>query len=201
MNNLELQQNIEDDLKAIPNIKLSILSAKEAYLPLVYLYLKFMGVLYSILTVNVIFMTCIGRYNPNRLITDYTGCIFLFSVFFLFIGPTINSYVMFGKMVQYKLKTKEFILKKVRDFTYIYIGFYSLLFSVTFFLRCAPYRADPADFGFNGLIPATFFGFIVGGIITSFVINSEMERLGLGAVFNVTTEFFKHKERLKKGLN
>lgn len=186
----QLQQDFKSDIQTIPQLKIPILSAKETYVPLIKLFLKCFFFLFFLTLNSVTFLSFIGEQREwgTGLLAGAAAC----GLLSLFITFYLSQYIIFTSMVKTSLKTIAFLRKKIKDLTLIFFGIDFVLLNL--FLLIGHWTGFLKDFVFAMGFSQAVAIFLA--LFSTLVISSmEVERLGLGVMLEVVTEFFKHKEK------
>ena len=198
----QLQLDIKGDLLTIPTLKLGILPAKTFYGALLLFVLK-LSLLFMLINLIVqIGLNVIGVYHSHMRVgalLGLWGCALGASVV---IALFINQFILFSKLVKGRLKTEAFIRKKWRHFSLIYFLIYSLVYFLAMWFQSS-FSLDGDAQLFN-FIFAQFIATVFALVATALIVNMEIERLGLGIVFDVISAFIekiKHKPTTMSGID
>ena len=187
-----LQQAVKSDLVTLSTLKVGILSAGDLYGSLGGFILKCSLLLMCINVCLQVGAHSIGLYVPSFSVS---------AVFFMwgltlagssFMVIFLSPMILFGKLVKGRLKTEGFIKQKCVHATLLYIVTYSLIYGA-FTLMQEPVHFSGLDdphgwSGFN-FIFAEIWSLLGSFLIVSVFANMEINRLGLGMVFDVVKLF------------
>lgn len=198
MDNQAFQEGVKSDLRTIPTLKMGILSARDLYGTLATVILKTSLIFLSLNTLVQFMLKAFGLYYP-KLSVGVIFCTWVFALgASLLIGILLSQYILFGKLVKGRLKTETFIKKKCRYFTGIYFLMYGVIYAV-FVMGLGAFSKvfddSPSStlyFFWDILFPLGFAqlaSFVAATVIMSFLANMEIERLGVGVVFEVINQF------------
>src|SRR3990167_1053904 len=185
MDYAQLKQDFKDDMAGIPQLKIPILSAQETYLPIVFLFLKCFFSLLGMTFGAVFLASLVGIFTwyfwppvlNQSLAVDFLGSVFI--TFYL------SQYIMFANMVKAQLKTTAFLQQKVKAMMKVFCGIYFALVTIALIAVHITRWFD------DRMITIQSFSVFIALFITLIIFSMEVERLGLGAMFEVVTEFFK----------
>ena len=194
MDNQTLQKAIKSDLLTITTLKLGIVSARDFYGSIAWMILKLS---IAFLSVNMVV----------RIFLYLTGCsgISLSALSILctwicglgascFIGLAFNQYILFNTLVKGQLKTEAFVKKKCKQLALIY---FCIAYPICYmFITSEISPIDEAlSFGNRGDSAVSVFishlgfiqwmSFLPSFIGMSLLASIEIQRLGLGAAFDV----------------
>lgn len=197
MDNQALQEAIKSDLLTIPTLKMGILSSRDLYGSLAAVMLKTSLIFLGINTVVRILLHALGLHDVTLSISSlFCTWGFAFGAS-MFIGMILSQYILFGKLVKGRLKTEAFIKRKCAHFSFIYFVMYAVVYAILTAGFGATGRFGGHDYLFTVLFWDVIFplGFaqlmslVVPLVAISFLTSMEIQRLGLGAVFDVINQF------------
>ena len=174
------QKYLEEDIKAIPNLKVDLVSRKRFYLPLAGLFLKYFF-LFCVINLSVI---CTLSYSGGIYLADIHHMVrdiiipnLAFSGAALLV---LSQLYIFKSMTKGQLKSLDFIKETVSYFEMIFFAIYVVLYAI--WLQS------------EGTIAGTIMGasigsFVISAIVTSIFVNFEAQRLCLPVISKLISEF------------
>src|SRR3990167_804516 len=194
MDNQALQEAIKSDLLTIPTLKIGILSSRDLYGSLAAVMLKTSLIFLGINTVVRILLHALGLHDITLSISSiFCTWGFAFGAS-MFIGMILSQYILFGKLVKGRLKTEAFIKRKCAHFSFIYFVMYAVVYAImTAGLGAAGQFGGHDHLLFWDVIFPLGFAQLMSLVVSlvglSFLTSMEIQRLGLGAVFDVINQF------------
>lgn len=185
----QMQEDIKQDLKTIPELKVGILPARTVYgTTLIFsfkcaiafllinsatqLILKSVGVFHSAITPGLIVLSFVMAFLASLLLT-----------------PLTFNFVLFGKLFAGKLKTEFLFKRKYAQLIRVFLVTYGLAYLLaTIFFDSGIGMDDAAREHFGiwlavfGLVMSQIIAFLVALVISSVIFNTEMQRLGFGVL-------------------
>ena len=192
MNSQDLEQAIQSDLVTLGTLRMGAVSARDLYGAFLGFVLKLSVILVGVNTLIRLALKGIGLYDPeitvNLMLGTWFGC-FIVSCF---IGFTISRLLLIGKLIKGRLKTETLIKQKYRHFSLLYFAIYATTYTVCTALL-------NSCIGFNDHITEPFlvvfcaimaqgFAFVISIVATGLFAGVELDRLGIGVLFNVIAE-------------
>lgn len=196
MNIQKLQQDFKDDLNKIKQLKLSTLSAKETYLPVLYLFVKSYLLLYATTTLSAIFLYFAFNFSSNFLYQATHSNLWVLALLSFLVVGSLSNYVVFSKMMLGEFKTAPFVRKKMTQLTIVFFCLYFVIIS-SFLYYFKNHSEASVDFS---MFFSEISSFIASCILMNIILSLEIQRLGLNSLFEVVVEFFKHRDKQKSGL-
>lgn len=191
-----LQNMVMEDLKAIPNLKMGILSARDLYGALFGFILKFSLMLVCINVALQVGLHSIGLYYPSFSIT---AVLFMWGLTLAgtsFIAIFLSPLVLFRQLVKGRLKSEAFINQKCWHAAILYFVIYSVIYGAIS-LAQAPFNFHDFERAFFDKEGWSAFSFIIAelwSLLGAFILanvfaNLEINRLGVGIAFDVVQAF------------
>ena len=208
MNEHELEEAIKHDLRALPTLKLSRLSAKEFYEPIAALIFKLSMIFLGVNTFVRIILFFMGLYHPIPIAPSVLFINLIFSGFSgLFIGFNLARPMLFGKMLKGQLKTGVFIKQKYEQFGRMFFLVYSGVYLIMTAFLDSGIGLDEYDRAKMGMIFIVFttifaqvFSLLVAMAATYFTALIELDRIGLASLINAIRDVVKEKQNQLKQL-
>ena len=202
MENQSTEDAIKSDLIMIKTLRLGTVSARDYYGSILRWILTLSLLFLGINTVLQRFMHTVGYYLPElslkALLVDWV-CALLASTF---MGFTAARMILIGRLIKGQLKTARLIKRKYLHFTLVFFLIYSIAYllityPVIGWMDVADFRQAKDDLFFTCFYVALpqFASFIVASGVTAFLSMIELDRLGLGALFNVLRGLLQNKDR------
>jgi len=191
MDHQALQAAFKRDLMTIPTLKLGILSARDLYGALALFVFKYSCFL---LAINMAIQTglySIGEFvwvpSLSLLLKCWVGTLVASS----FLMLVSSQFILFGKMVQSRLESTAFIKHKCRQFARGFFIVYILIYGLLMIAFNSMMSMDRnADSGLTFVLVGSQIASLVGSLmLVNIVASIEMNRLGLGVVFEVVEAF------------
>ncbi len=208
MNEHELEEAIKHDLRALPTLKLSRLSAKEFYEPIAALIFKLSMIFLGVNTFVRIILFFMGLYHPIPIAPSVIFINLIFSGFSgLFIGFNLARPMLFGKMLKGQLKTGVFIKQKYEQFGRMFFLVYSGVYLIMTAFLDSGIGLD--DFVRKDLGPwlvlfttifTQVFSLLIAMAATCFTALIELDRIGLASLINAIRDVVKEKQNKLKQL-
>lgn len=104
----------------------------------------------------------------------------------LLLTPAINSFILFRFHLEDKIKMGAWISQKLKHIAYLFLIIFMLLTAMF-----ASYGESAVIFMMLGF---AYFGSLIA---TSFLVNIELNRIGLSAVFIIINEFYDKGRKIK----
>lgn len=198
MNNKELQQDFKDDLSKIKSLQLAMLSAKEAYMPLVYFFLTSFLIFYAVIGLSAALLSLLSIHGRDYFYYIVSSSFFVISAISFFSTLTLGNYIVFRNMMIGEFKTAPFVHKKLKQMAVIFFSIYFVLVTVLFHSFCSV--TDNTLDTTVSIVLTEAGSFLCSLFLINVVMGFEVQRLGLSSLFEVITAFFKHRDEQKKGL-
>ncbi|MBN9229497.1 MAG: hypothetical protein BGO90_02940 [Legionella sp. 40-6] len=190
---MELQQ-IEDaikgDLATLSTLKMGYVSAKDLYGRVLWLAFKLSFVLLAINTCVRLVLMGTGLYpitfTVSLMIGSWMAC---FMATFV-LGMVLSRFIIISKLIKGRLKTEGLMKKIFRHLGWVFLGIYSVSYALITLVVVAGMDDHMNDLDVLAFITifSQIISFIVAVGITGLLAGVELDRLGLGAVFNVLSE-------------
>jgi hypothetical protein len=193
----QIEDAIKDDLATLSTLKMGYVSAKDLYGRVLWLACKLSFLLLAINTfVRLVFMGT-GLYpitfTISLMIGTWTACFMATLVLVM----VLSRVLIISKLIKGRLKT-EFLLKKIfRHLGLVFLGIYSASYALITLIVIAgmdDHMNDPDVLAFITIFSQSI-SFITATGITGLLSGVELDRLGLGAVFNVLSEIIKKTKK------
>ena len=203
MENQQIEDAIKSDLITVKTLRLRVVPARDYYFSILAWIFKLSLLFLGVNTVLQRFMHAVGYYLPDlSLKIILVGWIFalLASTFMSFTAARI---ILISKLIKGQLKTASLIKSKYLHFTVVFFVIYSLVYlvitySVFGWMDLSDFQRSSGDLWFIcvSLAFPQFFAFIAASVATAFISMIELDRLGLGPLFNVLVNTLKNKGNL-----
>jgi hypothetical protein len=191
-----LKDDFKSDIMTIPTLKMGIISARDLYGSGLKGFVRLTLIFLLINTLICAGLHGLDLYYPNinlSLLIMLWLCSLIPS---FFIGLIVSQFILFAKLVKGQLRTEVFIKNKYFQFGLIFFGIYSVLyfiFTVTGLNHFAR-STDSREFFGKGIIYhfalfSQIFSFVISLLVTFFITNMEVQRLGIGLMFEVIETF------------
>ena len=192
MNSQDLEQAIQSDLYTLRTLKMGTVSARDFYGSVWGVIFKLSLILLSVNTLIRLALKGAGLYDPeitmNLMLGTWFGCL----IVSCFIGFTVSRLLLIAKLSKGRLKTASLIKQKIRHFSLIYFGIYAVIYTVCTALlnSCIGFNDHITDFWLVVFcaVMAQAFSFLISIVATGLFAGVELDRLGLGALFNVIAD-------------
>lgn len=186
MNATELKKAMAEDINTFKSLDLEIMEARDYYRANIKLFIG------TFLAINIIpiiagFLSSIFHWSEvastfkvwENVAILFGIATFISGFIFLLLFDHLNNYVIFYHQIRPRLKTGKILVEKIK--------FAALIAYVTFAISV--------------IIPALFFppegvliiepiAFFISGIVSQSVIDLEIKRIGISALFTVLTNYF-----------
>ena len=193
----QLEDAVKSDLSTLATLKMEVVSAKDFYVPVLILIFK---VSLIFLAINAIACGVLHRfalYQPSISLGWVLGSWFCALGTSLMLGFSLSRMVLIGKLFKNRLKTGAFLKQKLLHFSVIFF----LIYCVAYLLMTAlvglgmDKHALDTDVMAISMILAQFAAFIAAIVTTTFLFIIELDRLGLGVLWNVIGEWIQKSKR------
>lgn len=193
MNHQELKKAISEDVETIKQIDPEIIPANVYYPSLLKLFASGFWKIWLIVSLTIAYA---GINHPSNegLAGEAIAQVMreaILMAFFLSIGamvlltPSMNFFIQFKFHLEKKLKVGAICVKKFKQIAYLFLS----VFTILCFL-----------FGKNGESSAIFmlvgFAFFGSMTVTYFVVNMELNRIGLSTIFTLFSHYFNKGKNL-----
>ena len=192
MDHQTLQKAVKSDLATIATLEIGILSAADLYGSLGGFILKCSLLLVCINVCLQVVCHSIGLYIPSF---SVSAVLFMWALTLggsAFIVIFLSPMILFAKLVKGRLKTEGFIKQKWVQASCLYLVIYSLIYGAFTMIQKPVHFSvldDPNGWsGFNFMF-AELWSLLGSFLILSVFANIEVNRLGLGVVFDVVKTF------------
>ena len=198
MDQHELQEAVKGDLETIPKLKIGVISAKDLYGSLLIMAVM---ISFAILFINIGSQLLLHALHCYPAISmNWVARTWCYGfVGSCFLSLMLRRFILFARFVKGRLKTELFIKKKCLHFALIYLFIYALaylFFAYMFDISKYATTENLSEFGKDwivfDLIQAQIMALGVAFFANIFLVCMEIERLGIGIVFNIVSEFVLH---------
>lgn len=195
MNIETLQQDFKDDLDKIKHLKLTVLSAKEAYVPLVYLFIKSFLLFYVTTCLSAALLSFVCHHTMEFFYLVVRESFFLMCGISFISTVSLGNYVIFRKMMIGEFKTAPFIQNKLAQMAVVFLGIYFTLTLIFFHYLLDLFGKSFVD---SNIFLSELGSFLFAAVLINVVLSYETQRLGLSSLFEVVAEYFKYRSEHKK---
>jgi|APCry1669189844_1035258.scaffolds.fasta_scaffold16313_2 hypothetical protein len=199
MEHQQLEEAIKSDLRTIPTLKMGGVSAKDFYIPVLVLIFKISLIFLAINTGVRLVLQAVGLYHPTitmGLMFGTWSCAFVMS---LMLGVTLSRFVLLKLLFKGRLKTEALIKQKITHLSLLYFGIYAVVYCLMTALINSGMGFDEhvrdAGMVVFSTIFSQVFAFVVSSVAAGFLSMIELDRLGMGILFNAIGEMI---NRVKK---
>lgn len=186
----QLEQAIKSDLTTLSTLKMGFVSAKDFYGKLFSLSLKLSFVLLAINTLVRLALMAIGLYPIAFSMGLMAGTWLVCFLASLVMSVFLSRLILISALIKGRLKTQALMKETFRHLGWVCFGIYSVTYALVTLIVVAGMDAHMNDLDVLAFI--TIFSQAVTSIaatgITGLLLGVELDRLGLGAVFNVLSE-------------
>lgn len=193
MNPIELKLALDEDVQLINSLNPDIIPARFYYGTFLKLFASGFWKIWLIITAT---LTYAGVHNPSneaiaheavsQIVEESVLMAFFMSLgSMLLLTQALNFRILVRFYLEDRLKTGRILTQKLKHIAYLFFG--------SFAVFCAMFASYGESAAIFFLVGIAFFGSLV---ITYFVVNMEMNRIGLILIFSVIHEFF---QKGKKG--
>jgi hypothetical protein len=187
----QLEEAIKSDLKTLATIKMGFVCANEFYGKLIELAFKLSFLFLAMNTVVHLVLKGAGLFNAPFTLSLLCGSWFVCFMMSLFLALILSRFVLLSKLIKGRLKTEILLKKTLKHLGFICLVIYTVVYALTTMLSVLGAESDvvndPAFLMFRILFPQAF-SFIVSTGITGLMSSIELDRLGLGVLFNVLSD-------------
>lgn len=199
MQQSQLEEAIKSDIATISTMKWGTVSAKEFYgrmfgLPLKLSFL-FLALNVLIRIVLMSFGLCPINITVKLILSMWMVC-FIISLFF---GMMFGHLILISKLIKGRLKTAPLIRKTLKHFSLVFLGLYIVIYALMTYVvsgSWSPYDIDPVT-----LVLPQGFALVFPVVITSIFLEIEIGRLGLGALFNILSEWISKSKNQNQAIS
>lgn len=201
MENQSLEAAIKSDLITVKMLRMELVSGRDYYFSILAWIFK-LSLLF--LSVNILlqhFMHVVGYYHARLSLKGLVItwiCALLASTFMSFTAARI---ILIGKMIKGQLKTATLIRSKYLRFTLVFFLIYSLAYLVITYpvlgwMDLSEFQQADEELWFSFIYVGfpQFSAFLVASVAIGFISMIELDRLGLGPLFNVIIDKLKNNE-------
>lgn len=190
MEPMQLEEAIKSDLKLIPTLKMGFVSARDLYGRVFAVTFMLSLTLLAINTLVRFALKITGLYPITFTPGLMTGTWFVCFMTSLVLGFVLSRFILIGKLLKGRLKTANLMKQTFRYLALfglsIYTGAYAFI-TVFVSFGMDDHIMDPWPLVFSTLFTQAI-AFIAATGITGLLSGVELDRLGIGAVFNVISE-------------
>lgn len=188
MNHEEINAAIKHDLNVIPQLTFGQVTAKEFYSPLIGMLLRMsLMLLCANLACRLILrITSLhaAPFTPTSIIVNW---IFALCVSLFFMLP-FSKLVLYSKLLKGRLQTEALLKEKCKQAKNTFFIIYSVAYMIFTLLTISGMEEHASDLLTFTLGFAQACSFLIGSAITGIMFNTELERLGLGILFNCISD-------------
>lgn len=203
MEHLQLEEAVKSDLRTITTLKMGGVSAKNFYIPVLALIFKISLIFLAINTGVRLVLQAVGFYYPTITIGLMFGtwsCAFVMS---LMLGVTLSRFVLLKLLFKGRLKTETLIKQKTTHLSLLYFGIYAVIYSLMTALINSGMGFDEHVRDAGLVVFSTIFSqvlaFVVSSVAAGFLSMIEIDRLGMGLLFNAVGEMIKRAKKRDMG--
>lgn len=197
---------IKSDLTTLSTLKMGYVSAKDLYGSVLKLTLKLSFLLLAINTgVRLVFMA-IGLFSipftPGFIIGLMIGTWMVCFLASLVLGMVLSRILLLSRLIKGRLKTEAIIRETFRHLSWVCLGIYTGAYAFSTFAVAAGFSDEMGNPWLLAFVTVFSQGiaFIASTGITGLLSGVELDRLGLGAVFNVLSELVAKAKKPSKAL-
>ncbi|HHF0526722.1 TPA: hypothetical protein ACTUT5_003439 [Legionella anisa] len=187
----QLEEAIKSDLKTLTTLKMGFVSANKFYGKLLGLACKLSFLFLAINTVVQLVLKGMGQFNAPFTLTLLCGSWLVCFMMSLFLALILSRFVLLSRLIKGRLKTEILLKKTLKHLGSVCLVIYTVIYALTTMLSVSGAESDvvndPAFLMFTILFPQAF-SFIVSTGITGLMSSIELDRLGLGVLFNVLSD-------------
>jgi hypothetical protein len=190
MDSNSFESAIKSDLAILSTLKMGYISAKDLYGSIFNLTLKLSFLLLAINTGVRLALMASGLYpitlSAPLMIGTWIVC-FMTSLVF---GFAVSRFILISQLIKGRLKTEGMIRETFRYLGWVCLGIYISVYAIITLLVVLGFDdhlMDPGLLAFTTLFSQAV-AFIAATSITGLLSGVELDRLGLGAMFNVLSE-------------
>ena len=181
---------IKSDLATLSTLKMGYVSAKDLYGSVFRLTWKLSFLLLAINTGVRLVLMAVGLYPITLTLGLMIGTWMVCFMASLVLGMVFSRLILISQLIKGRLKTEAIIRETFRHLGWVCLGIYIGVYAfITFFVALGvdDHLMDPWLLAFTTIFSQAF-AFIAATGITGLLSGVELDRLGLGAVFNVLSE-------------
>lgn len=208
MDQQQIEEAIKSDLITAKTWRLGIVPARDYYFSILAWIFKLSLLFVAVNTLLQRFMHAAGYYLP-----DFSLQVIALSWIFallvsIFMSFTAARIILISKLIKGKLKTASLIKRKYLHFTLVFFLIYSLVYLVIAYallgwMDLPDFQRASAELWFIcvSLAFPQFSAFIAASVSTAFISMIELDRLGIGPLFNVLVDTLRKKDQLSSKLH
>ena len=184
----ELKEAITEDIETLKKLEVDIMPADEYYKANLHLFLHVFLKLYGTILLGMVLPVFFYWQElisaPVHEILSSLGLMALLALgiclfAFLFLYSALNQYVLINYQLRAKLKTGDLIVQKMRQAGTIAYRIYAAVVLI------------PSLFLFpGGAVFLAFGAFFISGILTSILVEMELNRIGISTLFTLVKNYF-----------
>lgn len=193
LNTHELKEAITEDIETLKTLEVGIMPAHEYYKTNIHLFLHVFFKIYGTILLGLILPVLFNWHEMSLIpfleLLSSLGFVALLALglcifAFLFIYSSLNHYVLINHQLKNKLKTGELLVQKIRmagTIAYRIFAAVVLIPSVYLYPGCALFLA--------------FGAFFVSGIVTTIIVEMELNRIGISTLFTLVKNYFENDKK------
>jgi len=190
MDSNPFENAIKSDLTTLSTMKMGFVSAKDLYGSVLGLTLKLSFLLLAINTGVRLILMVLGLYPIMLTVGLMIGTWMVCFLVSLVLSTVLSRLLIISKLIKGRLKTEALIRETYRHLGWVCLGIYIAAYAVITLVVVAGMDSHMND---SSVLTITTllsqgFAFIVATGITGLLSGVELDRSGLGAVFNVLSE-------------
>lgn len=181
---------IKSDLTTLSTIKMGYVSAQDLYGSVLRLTLKLSFLLLAINTGIRLVLMAVGLYPITFTVSLMISTWMVGFIASLILGMVFSRLILISQLIKGRLKTEAIIRETFRHLGWVCLGIYMGVYAFITLLVVAgmdSHMNDPWPLAFTTIF-SQGFAFIAATGVTGLLSGVELDRLGLGAVFNVLSE-------------
>lgn len=187
MQQSQLEEDIKSDIVTISTMKMQTVSAREFYWGMFGWPLKLSILLLALNTMIRLALIGLGlselKITVELMLGTWLACL----VFGFFLGMMFRHFYLISQLIKARLKTAALVKKTFNIFGGVFLGIYSVIYALLTF--CAAGGGGQNEYLMLTIIFPQMFAFVPSMIFTAILFEMEIGRLGLGALFNVLSEW------------
>lgn len=194
MEQQQLEEAMKSDLSTLSRIKMGFVSARDFYGQILGFTFKLSLLLFAINTGVRFLLIPTGRFSipPTAELTIklMAGTWVLCFIASLVIALVISRFILLGQLIKGRLKTEALMKPVFRRLGWVFLGIYTAAYALGTYhcnygfeaQRNSPWHLEFVSVFAQGL------AFIASTCLTWLIAGIELDRLGIGAVFNALAE-------------
>lgn len=199
MDKNSFESAIKSDLATLSTMKMGYVSAKDLYGNVLTLTLKLSFLLLAINTGVRFVLMAAGLYPITLSVSLMIGTWIVCFMASLVLGIVFSRLILISQLIKGRLKTEAIIRETFRYLGLVCLGIYIGVYAFVTLFVVLGFDDHLMDTGL--IVFTTIFSqsvaFIAATGITGLLSGVELDRLGLGAVFNVLSEIIANAKKIK----